>query len=61
VMHGQSSPREPARTGYEQDVVSRRARRIYCYTKRPGVCAYAKRSIRRRERHQRMRDGYDGF
>lgn len=64
MIYGCTTPREPPQTGYERDVISARARKIYCYTKRPGVCAYAKRSIRRRERHAKardMRDGYDGF
>lgn len=42
-------PKEPARTGAEQDVICG-WRTWYCYTKRPGVTAGIKRQIRRRAR-----------
>ena len=36
-------------TADELDVLTK-WRRMYCYTKRPGVCARVKRNFRRRER-----------
>lgn len=42
--------RIPARGGTEQDVFSRYARSIHCYTKRAGVCRGAKRGYSRRLR-----------
>jgi hypothetical protein len=42
-------PREPARSGAEQDVTTA-WRKMYCYTKRAGVTSRIKRQIRRRER-----------
>ncbi|GAP67367.1 putative glycosyltransferase [Mizugakiibacter sediminis] len=50
MQHGGTKPREPARSGAEQDVVSRYWRRMCCYLGRPGVAAWIKRAIRRRER-----------
>lgn len=44
-----NEPREPARNGAEQDVVTK-WRKMLCYTNRPRVCAKIKRQIRRRER-----------
>ncbi len=44
------NPREPAKSGAEQDVVSKWWRRMYVYMQRPGVSAGIKRQIRRRER-----------
>lgn len=41
----------PAKTGAEQDVISRKARRVLCYLRRPGVAAGIKRGMRRRDRH----------
>ena len=55
MLHGGTFPREPAKSGTEQDVLSRYARSIYCYTQRAGVCSKVKRAIRRRERHK-MKD-----
>lgn len=46
-----NEPREPARSGDEQDAIH--ARDLYKFTKRPGVVARLKRAIRRRERHKR--------
>lgn len=46
--------REPCRSGYEQDCIY--ARRVYCYTQRPGVVSAAKRAIRRRERRSGQRE-----
>lgn len=43
--------RIPAKTGAEQDVISRKARRVLCYLRRPGVAAGIKRGMRRRDRH----------
>jgi hypothetical protein len=45
------TPREPARSGDEQDVIVAHWRRMFCWTARPGVAAMVKRQIRRRERH----------
>jgi len=42
--------RIPAINGSEQDVFTRRARRFYRYTQRPGVCAHIKRGYQRRLR-----------
>lgn len=39
----------PLRGGDERDILAG-ARRIYCYTHRPGVCRKAKRSYNRRFR-----------
>lgn len=47
-----NAPRIPAKTGAEQDAVSRTARRALCYLGRPGVTDGIKRQIRRRERRQ---------
>jgi len=41
--------RIPAINGCEQDVFTN-ARRFYCYTQRPGVCAHIKRGYQRRLR-----------
>jgi hypothetical protein len=60
MLSGGTLPREPAKSGEEQDVLSRYARSIYKYTQRPRVCSKVKRAVRRRERHK-MLDGYDGF
>lgn len=43
--------KEPAKSGGEQDVVTR-WRRLLCWTQKAGACAYWKRRIRRRERHR---------
>ncbi len=37
--------------GGEHDVLSK-ARKVYCYTQRAGVCAKIKRKARRRLRHE---------
>ncbi len=44
------------RTADECDVHSRKARRIYLWTKRPGACAKVKRTTNRRERQEGKRD-----
>lgn len=44
------TPREPARSGDEQDVISTRWRKMYAWTQRAGTTAKVKRAIRRRER-----------
>ena len=36
----------------EQDVFSRGARKIYCYTQRAGACRKVKRQANRRERRE---------
>lgn len=41
--------REPARSGQEQDVLSR-SRKQHAFAQRPGICAEVKRAVRRRER-----------
>lgn len=43
-------------SGDEQDVVSRRARQVLCWTQRPGATAEVKRRIRRRERQEGRRE-----
>lgn len=50
-MIGIRRKREPAKSGAEQDVVTS-WRKWYCYTGRPGVTAWIKRAIRRRERRK---------
>jgi len=42
--------KEPAKTGFEIDVVC--ARRIYKYTGHAGVCRKAKRQMNRRHRRE---------
>lgn len=49
--------REPCRSGYEQDCIY--ARRVYCYTQKPGVVSAAKRAIRRRERRQGQQQAHN--
>jgi len=49
---GTTYKRGPARTGGEQDVISRRWRKMLCYCVRTGVTAKIKRGIRRRERRE---------
>lgn len=44
------TPREPARNGSEQDVISRFWRGVTAWTDRAGATSYYKRAIRRRER-----------
>ena len=60
MIGGGTVPREPAKSGDEQDVLSRYARSIHKYTQRPRVCSKIKRAVRRRER-RKMKDGYDGL
>lgn len=54
-MRGGTEPREPARSGDEQDATSRYWRRNYCYLQRPRVLSALKRAIRRRERQRARR------
>ena len=49
------TPREPARSGDEQDVRSR-WRPYYCWTQRAGATSKVKRRVRRRERRQGKRE-----
>lgn len=49
------TPREPARSGDEQDVLSR-WRPYYCWTQRAGATSKVKRRVRRRERRQGKRE-----
>jgi len=46
--------KEPAKSGAEQDVVTK-WRRAFCYTQKAGVCAGIKRQIRRRARRKGKR------
>ncbi len=45
--------------GVEQDVFTG-WRRLYCYTKRAGVCSRIKRNARRRERREGKRETLRG-
>ncbi len=49
------TPREPARSGDEQDVLTR-WRKNYCWTQRAGATSKVKRRVRRRERRQGKRE-----
>lgn len=53
-----TAPREPARSGAEQDVVTN-WRRLYTWTKRPGSTSWTKRQIRRRERRQSKQENHE--
>jgi hypothetical protein len=44
--------REPCKTAFEHDAISRWGRRWLCYTQRAGVCKAAKRQINRRWRRK---------
>jgi hypothetical protein len=52
MLSGQTAPREPARSGDEQDVITR-WRRVYCWTHRAGACHRVKRQLNRRARRRR--------
>ena len=53
------TPREPARNGPEQDVLSRYWRKQLCWTQRAGTKSWVKRSIRRRERQAGKQEARD--
>jgi len=44
--------REKLKSGEEWDVTSMRARKIYCYTQRAGVCKAVKTKLNRRARKE---------
>jgi hypothetical protein len=46
----------PRKGADEQDVFSRRARRLYIWTQRPGACKRVKRQANRRERREGRRE-----
>lgn len=50
MISGGTAKRGPAKSGDEQDCLSRRARRALVFTQKPGVTARVKRAVRRRER-----------
>lgn len=52
-----NTARTPARSGAEQDVISRRNRHAHTWTQRAGVTAGIKRDIRRRDAKLSIRTG----